>query len=87
MPDGATKLEHLQSVSARVRVPELEYDDPDEECEYLLNHFYSVKESRGVKISYTELKSFSEMLGLNLQPFETEVIMRIDKIFEVSVNA
>ena len=87
MPDGATKIEHLRAISGRVSVPELDYPEPHEDAIYLLNHFYSVKRSAGVKIEYTELKHYSDLLALDLQPFEVEVIIRIDNIFEVSVNA
>ncbi len=86
MPDGATKLEHLKQVSSRVTVPELDYDEPDDEAQYLLSHFYSVKSSAGVKIAYTELKHYSELMALNLKPFECEVIMGIDRIFEASIH-
>ena len=86
MPDGASRLEHLKTVSARVAVPELDYEEPDDESRYLLGHFYSVKSSAGVKIAYTELKNYSELMALNLQPFECEVIMGIDRIFEASIN-
>ena len=86
MPDGATKLEHLQAAAARVSVPELNYSEPDREAIYLLEHFYSIKPCAGVKITFTELRSYSEMMRLNLKPFEAEVIMRIDRIFEASIN-
>jgi len=86
MPDGATKLEHLRAVGARVKVPELDYPEPDDDAVYLLNHFYSLKQSAGVKIGFTEMKDYSRLMALNLQPFEVEIIMNIDRIFEASIH-
>jgi len=84
--DGVTKLEHLKAASRRIEVPELKYNDPDDEIKYILEHFYELKHSKGEKIRYLELKAYSEILALNLQPFEVELIMTIDRIFENSVH-
>lgn len=83
--DGATKLEHLKQVAKRVAVPELDYPEPDESVDYILEHFYQLKKAKGEKISFTELRCYSELLALNLQPFEVKLIMDIDRIFENSV--
>lgn len=80
--DGTTKLEHLKAAAKRVKVPELDYPEPDESVEYLLDHFYQLKQCKGQKISYSELKCYSDMMALNLQPFEVELIMTIDRMFE-----
>ncbi len=84
--DGATKLEHLESVAKRVHVPELEYPAPHQDSVYILNHFYQLKKSKGEKIDFTEISHYSELMALNLQPFEVSMIMDIDRIFENSVN-
>jgi len=84
--DGATRLEHLKAVSHKVKVPELDYEEPNEDAVYLLEYFYSVKQAKGKKISYTELNNFSSMLDLSLSPFEVDIIMMIDRIFEGSVH-
>lgn len=76
----------MKAASKRVHVPELDFDEPDREIIYILDHFYEVKQAAGVKISYTELKNYSEIMAFNLQPFENELIMRIDGIFEASIN-
>lgn len=86
MPDGSTKLEHLRAVAARVSVPELDYPEPHEDAIYLLDHFYSLKTGAGARISYTEIKSYSEMMAINLQPFEVEIITGIDRIFDRSIR-
>lgn len=80
--DGATRLEHLQAVSGRVEVPELKYPEPDDSITYVLNHFYHVKQAQGVKISYTELRNYSELMSYQLSSWECELIMRIDTIYE-----
>lgn len=85
--DGATKLEHLKVVANRVEVPELNYPEPHQSMRYLLNHFYSVKQATGVKVSYTELKNYSEMMCYYLAGWEFELIMRIDSIYEISINS
>lgn len=84
--DGASRLEHLKSVSSRVKVPELDYPDADETMAYLLNHFYQVKRAQGERISYLELGSYSSIMSYNLSSWECEIIMLIDKIYEASVN-
>lgn len=86
MPDGSTKLDNLRAASRRVHVPELNYPLPDSDAEYLLEHFYSLKARVGDRISYTEIKSYSELMALNLQPFEVEAITGVDRIFDRSIG-
>jgi len=65
---------------------ELNYEKPEDSITYLLDHFYQAKRAAGEKISYTELKHYSELMHFNLSGFEVEVIMQIDSIFEGSVH-
>ena len=86
MPDGSTKLDNLRAASKRVAVPELNYPEPHDDAIYLLDHFYILKSGVGDRISYTEIKSYSEMMAINLQPFEVEIITGIDRIFDRSIG-
>jgi len=69
-----------------VKVPELDYPEPDETMVYLLNHFYGLKQAQGVKISYTELGAYSQLMSYNLAGWECELIMTIDRIFEAALH-
>lgn len=86
MPDGSTKLENLRAVAKRVAVPELEYPQPDDGAVYLLNHFWKLKKTVGDKLSYTELTNYCSLMSITFKPFEIDVLMNIDRIFERSIG-
>jgi hypothetical protein len=69
-----------------VKVPELDYPEPESSIAYILNHFYALKQATGERISYTELKSYSQVMAYNLAAWECDLIMQIDRIFEASLN-
>lgn len=86
MPDGSTKLENLRAVAKRVTVPELDYPEPHDGAVYLLNHFWKLKQTPGVKLSYTEITNYSNLMVIKFKPFEIDTLMIIDRIFERSVG-
>ena len=47
---------------------------------YLWGWFAEVK--TGDSITYTEIKSWSEMTGKNVRVFEVEIIMRLESIYQ-----
>jgi len=69
-----------------VKVPELDYPEPEDTIAYILNHFYAVKQATGERISYTELKNYSEIMAYHLAAWEFELIIQIDRIYEASLN-
>lgn len=69
-----------------MKVPELDYPEPDDSIAYILNHFYALKQTAGERISYTELKHYSEIMAYHLAAWECDLIIQIDRIFEVSLN-
>jgi len=83
-----TKLEHLQAVEKMTKRKPAELDFPEVESTvaYLLEHFYTIKKTRGEKITYNELQCFMNVMSLQLASWECEVIMTIDSIFEGCVH-
>jgi len=86
--DVGCKLHHLQAVQKMTGITpqELDFVLPVDDVCYLLEYFYSVKTAKGEKITYTELKAFSEMNCINLDSFEVSAIMLIDRIFEAKTT-
>lgn len=85
--DRGSRLDHLESVwkMSGNKPDELDIDEPFDETVYLLEYFWAVKQTAGVKISYTELKNYCTMMAVQLTALESEVIMKIDAIFEGSI--
>jgi len=84
--DMGCKLHHLQAVQKMTgkTPPELDFVQPVDDVCYLLDYFYSIKTEKGKKITYTELKAFSELNHINLDSFEVNNIIMIDRIFEAT---
>lgn len=61
---------------------ELEYEEPLEEVCYLLEHFYKIKKQKGIKITFMEIKAYSELMFCDFEAWEIEAIMNIDYEFE-----
>jgi hypothetical protein len=83
-----TKLEHLQQVykMTKNKPAELDIDEPDSEVLHVLSYYYDLKKTAGEKITYTELKSFMEVMSIDLCSWQCDTIMKIDNIFEGSVH-
>ena len=79
-----TRKEHLEAVQklTGIKVPELKYTEPDSSVAYLVNHFFEIKKQKGLKISFTELKAYSELMFCDFEAFEIQTIMTIDDHFE-----
>jgi len=61
---------------------ELDYKEPDPSICYLVNHFYSIKKQKGIKISYTEIAAYNDLMCCDFEAWEIETIMNIDNDFE-----
>jgi len=86
--DQGSRLEHLEKVAqaSGIRPPELDFEEPCETINYILDHFWRLKTASGVKISYTEIHHYSQLIRIDLCSFEVELIMYIDTLFENKVN-
>jgi hypothetical protein len=55
--------------------------------EYLISHFALINRARGsgfngpLAISFTELKAFSELLDITLEPWEVRALLRLDAAY------
>lgn len=86
--DLGSRLQHLRAIEEMSgETPDaLKFEKPPATILYLMDHFWSVKHAAGERISYTELKNYSDMMALGLEAYEVEAIMNIDSIFERSVH-
>lgn len=69
----------------RKKPEELEFKEPDKSISHVLDYFYEIKNCKGEKITYSELKSYQDVMNVRLAPWQCETIMKIDSIFESSV--
>ena len=79
-----SKLQHLQSVARQTRKTpkELQLPEVDSSMLHLIDYYYDIKKQRGEKITYTELKSFQQLMNISLSAWQVECIMNIDSIYE-----
>ena len=58
----------------------------DSELSSIWSIYLAIKTSYNVKITLLELKSYADMIGITLTPFEIESIMMIDRIHTRELN-
>lgn len=51
----------------------------DDNTEYIWSLYASIKSPK-LPLSYTEIKSWSELMGVDISPFEAGALMKIDAI-------
>ncbi len=60
-------------------IPEIKLTPVPEELDYLKTYWLQCR--RGQIITYQELYSFQQMMQIDLQPWESSIIMQIDNIY------
>ena len=58
----------------------LKIPDMPKECAYLWSYFVELKNSEAV--TFASIKSYSEIMGLDLQPGEVSTIMEFEKKYK-----
>lgn len=82
---GVTHAQHLKAFkNMGAPIPEIELIPVPEELNYLKTYWLQCL--RGQVITYRELHSFSEMMQIDLQPWESSTIMQIDNIYWKSTD-
>lgn len=84
-PDGSTLREHLTSIARQTGIvpPELEPVDCPHEVKYIWGYWLSMNQRRhtGEPISNMELQAWASLRGLVLEPFEMDMLDRIEGIY------
>lgn len=60
-----------------VKPPELDVPDMPESLEYLWRYYIDLKNAGDV--NFSTIKAFSDLMALDLQPFEVSLIMDFEK--------
>jgi hypothetical protein len=87
--DGVPQREHLLEVERQTGLTPLALQGPEfpELLDHVWSAFLSLNRTRGqgfngpLSISYQEIKSWQELTGVNLLPWEIDVVIRLDTIF------
>ncbi len=80
-----SKMEQMKSVEKMSGITPKELVDmpePDDTIMYMMDIFYSLKREVGVKLSYQEIKSYMDIMGVELDHDEVDCLIKIDNKFE-----
>lgn len=55
---------------------------PDDTIMYMMDIFYQLKREVGIKLSYQEIKSFMDIMDIDLDHDEVDCLIKIDNKFE-----
>ena len=91
--DGGTvtKREHLKQIIKTYKQVGKDYEKQEEEITvepyppetgYLLTWYYELKRAGG--ITFTEIDSWARLYRRSVEPFEVEIIMQLDHIYETA---
>jgi hypothetical protein len=92
--DGVSEREHLEQVEKQIGITPIALEAPPFplDMEYVWSAFLSLNEGRGagfsgpLPISYQEIKSWMELTGNILTPFEIDAVKRLDRVYIKVVN-
>ncbi len=77
---GVTQDQHIKAFkNMGAPIPEIKSTPVPEELDYLKTYWLQCR--RGQIITYQELHSFQQMMQIDLQPWESSIIMQIDNIY------
>ena len=87
--DGIPEREHLKVVEQQTGKTPLPLIAPDfpEVLDYLWEIFIKLSNTRGqgfddpLPITYSEIKSWSEMTGTEIYPWEVDAVKRLDAVY------
>lgn len=80
--------DHLLQVQKTLKRPPkqlLEHTPLAEELRYLW-HYYAEVKPKGSPLTYSELKSWSDLTGKLLAPFEVKALMQLDNLYYSGLN-
>jgi hypothetical protein len=91
-PDGSTTREHLIALQSQTGQHEPELEAPGGLVSWLLDLFWDAAAGRSAfydpqPLSWTEMKSWSELRDHPLCPFEIDVIRAADRTFRAECAA
>lgn len=91
--DGSTRRQHLLAVEARgIDTGELVPPPVPSDCRPLLQTFWELRRAAGSNafgknpITYSELAAWQSLYGVQLQPFEVDLLLHMDRAAIAAAN-